>query len=67
MTRSTRKPIAMLVMIAWLAAWIIAAATIGSAITGWPRWVQLAFYVLAGIGWVFPLRPLFAWMNRPEG
>ena len=33
-------------------------------ITGWARWAQLAFYVLAGVSWIFPLKPLFAWMNR---
>ena len=24
------------------------------------------FYVVAGIGWVFPLRPLFLWMNANQ-
>lgn len=67
MRRSRRKPIAMLAVLGFLAVWIWAAASIGSAMTGAPQWQQLGFYVIAGIGWVLPLRPVFAWMNRgPE-
>ncbi|MEO1101605.1 MAG: DUF2842 domain-containing protein [Pseudomonadota bacterium] len=58
-----RKPIAMIATILFLIVWAVAAATIGSAITDWPQLVQLVFYVVAGIGWVFPLKPLMAWMN----
>ena len=29
--------------------------------------VQAAYYLVAGIGWVFPLLPLIKWMNRPDG
>ncbi len=58
-----RKPIAMLITVLFLAVWATIAATIGSAITEWPQLVQFVFYVVAGIGWVFPLKPLMAWMN----
>lgn len=58
-----RKLITMIVTILFLAIWAMVAATIGSGITEWPQLVQLVFYVVAGIGWVFPLKPLMAWMN----
>lgn len=58
-----RRAIASLIMLALLAAWIGLAATIGSRLTHAPRWLQLGFYVVAGIGWIVPLRPVFAWMN----
>ena len=30
--------------------------------------VQLVFYIVAGMAWAFPLKPVMAWMNRaPEG
>ena len=58
-----RKIIAMLITILFLALWIFGAATIGSSMTDWPQLLQLAFYVVAGIGWVFPLKPLMGWMN----
>lgn len=63
MKSSVRKPIAILALLAILISWVVIAATIGSAITGAPGWVQLVFYVVAGIGWIVPLRPIFMWMN----
>lgn len=29
--------------------------------------VYLAYYVVAGTVWAFPLKPVFRWMNRPAG
>ena len=59
-----RKPVTALVLLAYMAAYIVLAATLGGLITGWPRWAQMIFYIAAGIGWIIPLKPLFAWMNR---
>ena len=61
-----RKPIAMLVMLAFMALWIWGAGTVGTHLTGIPDWAQLVFYVVAGIGWILPLRPLLKWMNANE-
>lgn len=61
-----RKIITGLALLAFIALWIVLAGTIGTMLTGAPRWVQLAFFVVAGIAWVIPLRPLFRWMNRYE-
>ena len=59
-----RKIIAGLVLLAFIAIWIFLAATIGTQLAGAPKWVQLVFYIVAGIAWVIPLRPLMRWMNR---
>ncbi len=59
-----RRIAASVFLFVWLAAWIGAAATLGSRITEAPRLLQLVFYVVAGFGWVVPLKPVFAWMNR---
>lgn len=61
-----RKPIASLVLLLFIAFWIWLAGTVGSAITDAPQVLQLIFYIFAGIGWIFPLRPLFKWMNANE-
>jgi hypothetical protein len=29
-----------------------------------PPWAALAYYAEAGVLWIAPLKPLFAWMNR---
>ena len=61
-----RKPVAILLMLAFMTLWVWGAGTIGSRLTDVSGWLQLVFYVVAGIGWVFPLRPLFLWMNANQ-
>lgn len=63
-----RKLIVMGLFLAWLAVYIVGVASLSGMVGALPRWAQLVFYMLAGIAWVFPLRPLFRWMNRtPRG
>ena len=50
----------------FIAFWIFLAGTIGSKLTSAPQWVQLVFYIIAGVAWVLPLKPILAWMNRPD-
>ncbi|RIJ28046.1 DUF2842 domain-containing protein [Henriciella mobilis] len=65
--KTLRKIVAGITLLAFIALWIFLAATIGTRITGAPDWLQLVFYVIAGVAWVIPLRPLMRWMNsRPS-
>lgn len=59
-----RKPLGFLILLIWLAGYVTLAVTIGSNMTAWPRLVQFIFYVVAGIAWILPLKPLFGWMNK---
>lgn len=59
-----RKIIAMLLLLTWIAVYIWAVATAASSAATWPGLFQLGFYVLAGVLWILPLKPLFAWMNK---
>jgi Protein of unknown function (DUF2842) len=59
-----RKIIASLFLLALMVGWIVLATAISTQIVDAPRLVQLAFYVVAGVGWILPLKPVFAWMNR---
>ena len=59
-----RKIIGSLVLLIYIAAWIGIAGTIGSQTGNWPFWAQMAFFIIAGLGWIFPLKPLFGWINR---
>lgn len=61
-----RKLIAMLIVLLWLFFWIVGASMLGSRMTDWNQGLQLVFYIVAGIGWIFPLRPIFRWMNANE-
>lgn len=66
MKASQRKFVAMWILIFGLFLYVGAVATIASL---WlpAHWAaQLAFYVVAGIAWAFPLRPFMIWMNQPD-
>lgn len=63
MKPSNRRIAASFALLVFIAVWILGAATIGSYLATGPKWLSLLFFVIAGIGWVFPLRPLFKWMN----
>ena len=50
-------------MLAFLGAYIWAAASVGSLLP--ERWaVRLIYYVVVGTAWGLPLIPLITWMNR---
>lgn len=66
MNASARKAFGCFVLLAYLAIYAGAAATLGASLQPTlPFWAELLFYVIAGIAWVIPLKPFFSWMNRP--
>jgi hypothetical protein len=65
MSPSLRKALGAAGIILFLIIYVIAAVQIGERLHPWP-WAALGFYAIAGIAWVFPLRPLFAWMHPKE-
>lgn len=51
----------------FLGLWIWGAGTMGTQLATAPKWASLLFFVVAGIGWAVPLKPVFTWMNSgPE-
>ena len=65
MNTRARKALGCFVLLAYLAAYAVLAASLGVALVPLiPVWAQLIYYAIAGIVWIFPLKPLFAWMNR---
>ena len=61
-----RKVTGIILLLAFMLLWAIVASALGAKLTGSPRWLQLVFYIIAGLGWVIPLRPLFRWMNAKD-
>lgn len=43
--------------------WSAAVATLAPLVSQLPFLFELVFYVAAGIGWIFPIRPLLTWME----
>lgn len=65
-----RTFVAMILVVIFMALYAALAATIGGKLVSWPVWIQLLYYAIAGIIWVFPLKPLMDWMKRapsPKG
>ena len=66
MDTRTRKAIGCFGLLAYLILYALLAASLGVWLAPLaPTWVELIYYAIAGIVWIFPLRPLFGWMNRP--
>jgi membrane protein implicated in regulation of membrane protease activity len=65
MEMRARKALGCFVLLAYIAVYALLAASLGVALVPLiPTWAQLIYYAIAGIVWIFPLKPLFAWMNR---
>jgi predicted membrane channel-forming protein YqfA (hemolysin III family) len=58
-----RKPAGMLLILLIIAIWAVIVASFSEVIGGWPGWLQAIVYIVAGIGWIFPVRPLLTWME----
>lgn len=67
MTIRTRKLIGTALMIVLVLGWALffmalAQGRVAQAHIGW----QMAYYVIAGLGWVIPAGLLIKWMSRPD-
>lgn len=60
---SFRKPFGVLGIIAWIMVWSFIALTISDVVSSWPVLAQAPFYLIAGIGWILPLKPVLRWME----
>lgn len=58
-----RKPVGMLAILTLIAVWIVGVASFSGPLGRLPVLVQLAFYVVLGIVWILPLKPLLRWME----
>ena len=61
---SWRKPVGMLLILLLILLWCGVAVTLIDQLSGLNFWLQLPAYVVLGIGWIFPIRPLLTWMSR---
>ena len=63
MTPTWRKPMGMFIILALILVWVVLIASFSAIIGGWHWAVQLAVYVVGGIVWILPLKPLLRWME----
>lgn len=53
----------MLAILALIAGWCVAIASLSEVTATWPWWAHAAFYLVTGIVWITPLKPLLRWME----
>lgn len=41
--------------------WAALIASIADVVSAWPALVQLVFYIVAGLIWILPLKPILRW------
>ena len=58
-----RKPVGTLAILALIALWCVLIASLSGAVSGWHWAAQAAFYLVTGIVWITPMRPLLVWME----
>jgi predicted membrane channel-forming protein YqfA (hemolysin III family) len=60
---SWRKPFGMLLILALIAVWCVAVASLSPWIGTLNALVQGVIYIFLGIVWIAPLKPLLQWME----
>ncbi len=60
---SWRKPIGILLILLIILAWAVTVASAAPWIGRFHTLVQAVIYVVAGVIWILPLKPLLAWME----
>lgn len=64
---SWRKPAGVGLILLWITVWAVIIVTASDVIASMPWPVHLLYYVIAGIAWIFPLKPLLRWMETGSG
>ena len=63
MTPTWRKPAGIFLILLLIAIWAVLVASLAGLLDGLP-WPLLAlYYLVAGIVWILPLKPLLQWME----
>lgn len=60
---SWRKPAGIFAILLLILVWAVLVASLAGTVGRWPILAQALFYLLAGIAWIAPLKPLLRWME----
>ena len=60
---SARKLLGAVLILLIIAIWAVLVASLAQFVGKWPVLVQAIFYLVMGIMWIFPLRPLVRWIE----
>jgi hypothetical protein len=60
---SWRKPAGIFLILALIVVWAVLVVTLFDFLQGLPWPLHAAYFVVAGIAWIAPLKPLLRWME----
>ena len=60
---SWRQPFGIALILLLIAGWTVLVVSAAPLLDGLPRWVLVFYYVIAGLIWIAPLKPLLRWME----
>jgi predicted membrane channel-forming protein YqfA (hemolysin III family) len=60
---SWRKGVGILLILLLIALWAVLVASLSGTVSRWPVLVQALFYLLTGLIWIAPLKPLIRWIE----
>ena len=66
MEPSWRKPVGVLGLLVYLALYTGGVATLAPWIGQWPSLLQTLAYLLLGLAWLPPVKPLLRWMGTGQ-
>jgi hypothetical protein len=67
MPQRLRKFLGTIALLVFMAFYAMTAMTIAAAkLPGTSGFVQLVFFLVAGLAWVIPAAPLVTWMQKPD-
>jgi hypothetical protein len=61
MEPSTRKAAAIALILLLILIWTALVASLAQVVGKWPILVQALFYLVMGLAWILPLKPLLRW------
>ena len=64
MKPSWRKPAGIFLILLLIAGWAFVAITVAEMLPPLPWPLKALFFVVAGIVWILPLKPLLRWMEK---
>jgi predicted membrane channel-forming protein YqfA (hemolysin III family) len=63
MQPSYRKLVGTALILLVIALWAAFVASLARVVGGWPVLVQAPYYLIMGLAWIIPLKPLVRWMQ----
>ncbi|HEX8639719.1 MAG TPA: DUF2842 domain-containing protein [Allosphingosinicella sp.] len=66
MNPSWRKPAGIFLILLLIALWSVLVVTLADGVADWPGPFKALFFLVAGLAWVLPLKPLVRWMQTGQ-